>query len=359
MIDQDKMDAVKPTQVAVSEQKNELLAPGASDYIACDSNSNWKRAYAPLFESRGSAILKAALKERNKVRLNKLPPKEPVPPSSFELKARRVAQQFSELKNRKRSPKNSVIFTDPVVTQQYEYEPDVEPFVNIIVAEDNGSDEMTDDMVAQYEEFRRENIDNLSADDGDDDDNDIFTLAQSDDFDVDVPDEDLEEQKGAIKRTYDDLVKDSDDEPACDSPPGQTDSVSGGLFSSPKVAKIAPYFDDRPHERRAAEARAMLQNRHKSSKGNLRSRSIPYRNGLAGDSDSFLLRRKDSTTFRSQNRATQLLSYKKVSSPKVNENVINPPQPAEDSDSCLGDQPSGYFSWLTSFLTNQMNKLIF
>lgn len=351
--------------------------------IRFNLQNKWKSACAPkyLFESRGKAALKAALRERNKLKLNKLPPNEPVPPTLYEQKAIRMAQQVRELKERKRSPKNNVIFTEPVVTQHYEYEPEHDKHIRgegghtlpMKEAEQEAIKSRSPrDSIAQVKfdvEAKHLKCSGgpsaaLSSSDDDDDDDELYTLAPSDEFDLHAK---KVLQSKSIKRSHE-SAKDLEDDRMSDSPvPGRCESVSGGLFSSPKVAKIAPYFDERPEERRVAGARAIMHDRYKLASCNQRPRTISYRNSnLAANAKLQLTKKKDPLNLtRPSLRATELLSYKKVSSPRVNDRVIpaqpiaTTTEPADINDTYMDSQPNGYFSWLTSFLSHQMNKLIF
>lgn len=383
-------DKTRPTKVAGAavdapdvSKPQELLASkqNPQDRLKSDCTPKY------LFESRGKAMLRVALREKNKLKLGKLPPGEPVPPSSYDQKAQRMAQQVSELTERRRSPKNNVIFTEPVVTQQYEYEPEYgglnkpnrspargsveqEVALRSLKADPCSRDELAIEVQSYRKRSGKPSLAISSSDD--DDDDELYTLAHSEDFELHASKILEQHQNKSSKRSHDSL-EEPEDERMSDSPPSRSESSSGGLFSSPKVAKIAPYFDDRPGERRAAGARAILHSRYKSAHGERRSRSLFPGNGKLNGADKLhqLTRRRDSVNPRARERATELLSYKKVSSPKVNVNVISPPlplpepaalvaaKPVDDSDTYMESQPNGYFSWLATFLTNQMNKLIF
>lgn len=333
-----------------------------------------KKVTVPIspFESRGSRMLAAALN-------NKTPLKERSSIVSSDeqhqqhVEQIRAAQQV-ELKNRKRSPKNNVLFREPVVSQEYEYEPTYldeqqEQQINKLSERQSepGREQTQVTLVEPLKQDRE--ISNFSINDktkkgfglpaseqDDDDDDALYTLAQSDEIKA-QQEKAIDRAKGAVKRTHESIEDFEDKEHADNKQTCKSESGGGGLFSSPKVAKIAPYFDERPHERQAAEARAMQQNRLKIQQQNYqRSRSL--------STSKYSINRRQIND-KSHARVTELISYKKVSSPKIFERHVMMTRPStsepiesQPNQKCTPEPSSGYLGWISSFI-NQMNKLIF
>lgn len=322
------------------------------------NNKKVVASICPL-ESRGSKMLKAALNK-------KTPLKDRGSVATDEHSNVITIQQVAI--NRKRSPKNNVLFREPVVSQEFEYEQIYFDETHQNVHEQTPQNDHEDDKNTKHANTNTTSANNKTSPEclgtqsyefGEvDDDGDLFTMAPSDTSEF-SPDELKRQANGATKRLYRSIENDEQDAKQA----GRDNSVGGGLFSSPKVAKIAPYFDERPYERRSAEARTINKNRLKS----LQQRSLCTRRYTIKRSDSVLARTMGPLNTVPNDRVTDLTlsSYKRFSSPQIckQEPTIRPPtsqtpSPPKDETSCKSEA-NGYFSWIATFITNQMNKLIF
>lgn len=195
------------------------------------------------FGSRGSVMLKAALND-----LNRQYPK--------------VISVQTPPVNRRRPFRNKVLFTDPVVSKKFTYEPT--PVIQYTYCErrqssspdSDDSDQQQMSNQSQVATSSRRNrlmpakksrkIPSGEDDDDDDDCEDVFVLASPD-----LPPGMLDlNKKSPIKRPHELTLTSSEEEESFanssdQNPQGRTSSRDDGcLFSSPKVAKIAPYYDE-------------------------------------------------------------------------------------------------------------------
>lgn len=305
-----------------------------------------KKAAATLIsplESRGSKMLRAALNNKTPLRDRVLTDEHANYIMSY--------QQVSS--NRKRSPKNNVLFREPVVSQEFQYEQtyfeDVQepiPEVDERAKEEKLNEQRTSDRSENQNTANTARYPNNDPQDiGEDEDGDIFIMASDELEDFNS----YTKAAGAKKR----LHAQEDDEIKEMKQTGRSESSGGGLFSSPKVAKIAPYFhDELPHERRST----INKNRLKS----LQQRSLCTRRYTIKRSDSVLAQsgKPFDTTPSGRVNDLTLSSYKKFSSPQI----YTKPEPASlppmDETNCKSEA-NGYLGWIATFITNQMNKLIF
>lgn len=330
-----------------------MMAFKKNEELITMNNKKVVVSISPL-ESRGSKMLKAALNK-------KTPFKDRGSIATDDHSNVITIQQV--FKNRKRSPKNNVLFREPVVSQEFEYEQiyfdDINEPLEIVHEphhEDPTQQEENNDKTTRHISANKtdECLGTQSYEFGDvDEDGDLFTMAPSD-APVFSDDELKRQANGATKRLHRSI---EDDEQEESKPTGRGESVGGGLFSSPKVAKIAPYFDERPHERRAAEARIINKNRLRS----LQQRSLCTRRYTIKRSDSVLARTRGPLNTVPNDRVTDLTlsSYKRFSSPQICKQPEPPSSPPTDETKDCKSEANGYFSWIATFITNQMNKLIF
>jgi hypothetical protein len=304
---------------------------------------------SPL-ESRGSRMLKAALN-------NKTPLKDRAPTANDERSNVVTVKQV--IKNRKRSPKNNVLFREPVVSQEFNYE---QIYFDDITDESQNEQHnekvheevpQRDSDLQQAAKNNDECLTNQAHELGEpDEDGDLFTMASSD-----VPalsEAELKRQaNGATKRPHRSIENDEQEDAKHKS---GNELGGGGLFSSPKVAKIAPYFDERPHDNRPREIRAANKNRLRS----LQQRSLCTKRYTIKRNDSVLSQSRGPLYAVPQDDKADLTlsSYKKFSSPQVCKRPEPQTFPPADETNCKSEA-NGYFGWIASFITNQMNKLIF
>lgn len=301
----------------------------------------------PIFESRASAMLRAALSDKNK-KENKAPVS-----SQPTIPAYRPLPKPVRSYPRKRSPNNNVIFTDPVVTQEFSYEPtDLDQQEE--GAEENNAEE---DIIAKKISTEQKIISESYIQATNRDPDKLFNSHLDDDHGEDLYQttpmkrytcpESIKE-KPSSKRPHSSLQDEQTTQVAKRTPLSRSDSGSGGLFSSPKVAKIAPYFDDRLNEKRGhADKNCNRANRHhqrpkvppRAHHGN--NKHIPNNRRIVS----------------AQNNSTELLAYNR----KPNNELVQTSEPIKSEESIITSQ--GYIgSWLSSgwnFISAQVNKLIF
>lgn len=323
------------------------------------SDADAKLVLLESLGSRGSAMLKAALSAKNvqdcpvSVSRNHIS-------ISDEQKRMKLIKHAEELKNRRRSPKNKVLFTEPLVTSHHEYEQ------TIIVDDEpdrrDSHDQLDTDQCAEnkdkeeyYEEYCMKFSNRLNS--------------------LNDPDKHLEKimtssehksnshyRKGRKKRSYDVAMK--NDGEICDDLISPTTSSDGSLFSSPKVAKIAPYYHNQTDTGRQVVSRQDSADRNPTTNNNHvnPSETVPYRSHRTKASKLLLPPEprscKPKCTWsaepESKRVVTELLSVKKVSTDheyEENTPISDSPRPQQ-----------GYLSWLSNglnYLSNQMNKLIF
>lgn len=349
------MDSTKLVEAAITEQTERIFNDGL--LARKQEISTRRNAVRPLnlFESRGSAMLKAALSDKGRQE-SKAPLKERSPAIIEDEQKVRLMRQAAELKNRKRSPKNNVLFSEPVVTQEYKYEPtffddfgsDVQENSSLN-SNENGRElhperSITDresNLTNYVQATESKQLESL-LDDGKDE---IFIMKSS------GHNEEKSRTKSATKRPYE-SIRDSDEESRSSA---NTESGDGSLFFSPKVAKIAPYFDEQPQERRVSADFRNAHTQRRVSHDHQRSRSTRICQTKSGQMN--LSKRTASYDSLAGKSASQLLSYKKI---QINEQDKKVENGVNQEESVSASQR--YFGWLTngfSFLSNQMNKLIF
>lgn len=256
----------KSSPANTSSTKNEI------DELGRKQSEALRRMITSL-GSRGSIMLRAALSDRNRQTPagNRSQLSEQTTKPS---EAQQAVGTTTPPVNRERSSKNKVIFTDPVVSRKYEYEPT--PVIQHLSRENRPCSSSDSDESDQQQQLahphhvtpsrrallkRRKRL--LAARQiqpcgqavaaskkiqVDDEDDDIFVLASSD-----IPDMLELNKKSPVKRPHELTLTSSEDEEENrsssigDDKTGSKSSSSqddGCLFSSPKVAKIAPYYHD-------------------------------------------------------------------------------------------------------------------
>lgn len=275
-------DNEKPDQLVESavEQVDKLSIKPMIKKRQALSNDNKKPHLIYMTESygsRGSVMLKAALAADNKNRQPKSPTKRNYCPVSEEQKKARLKKHAEELKSRRRSPKNKVLFTEPVVSKEYEYEQ------TLLIENDQQQQQQDSDSSEDNQVFFTEPVVSRECDydqtslieneqqQQDNDSSKEIPMSQEDkpNQENDEVSRDLRDgiklnkvvnrsknrhkptkfttliakdeiniytfcRRGLRKRTYDVAMKE-------DGELSET-SLNGSLFSSPKVAKIAPYY---------------------------------------------------------------------------------------------------------------------
>lgn len=315
--------------------------------------------------SRGSAMLKAALIAKSGQNISNSVDRNCYSISE-EQKKLMLLKHAKELKNRRRSPKNKVLFTEPLVTSHHEYE---QTFIVDNEQEQRGiNDQSASDQILGNDKFEL---------DGEIFYEDCCKKFSGHSNSLDKPDKRLNKtnllasseqksnpcyRKGRKKRSYDVAMK-SDGE-ACEDFTSQTSSSDGSLFSSPKVAKIAPYYDNHTDNGKQVVSKQESADRKTTTNDNhiYSSGTVPHRSQRTKASKLLLPHEprssKPKSTWlvepESKKVGTELLSVKKVSTDHQydeNSSTSGNPRPQES-----------YLSWLSnglSYLSNQMNKLIF
>lgn len=211
-----------------------------------------KNSIQPIFESRGVAMIRAALKDKNKNNINKSINGQQgtynkVQDLNYEFISHK--QTNESLKVRKRSSKNNVLFTEPVVTDLFEYEP-----THLEIAPNNDSPPSQKNIFEhRYRkklvvlpsscgsgfyrpgspkvQHRAQSLGSLDRTDSEDD------LIAFESSEKDIKKLERISTPKSVKRNY---------EATCDraSDNVQLKSSNSSLFSPPKVAKIMPYYDE-------------------------------------------------------------------------------------------------------------------
>lgn len=311
------------------------------------------------FSSRGSRVLAAALSDKNKQsEPNKTSTLQEQRQQKLDCVAASIREtaelirQDSELKNRIRSPKNKVLFSEPVVTNQYEYEQTVLPHLETDSAWSRTVS--ATQFIQKIRLLRRKNCSRSSLPL-----HSIPTASNSNAYSLAIeepssnPSQGQNEVKNARKRPF---IATLD----CDHESGQQESSSnnssgredGCLFSSPKIAKITPYF----HDEVPATLSNSLSQKQKLARGNFkRSQRKPI-----------------------QRKSSRSSCYRLA--PEYHDLPeglsLNPqPDPVQNSNNCsdeaefnevfsnaLETQPQqNYFSWITNgwnYLSSQVNKFM-
>ena len=229
MIDQNKTDGNKFANIAVAKEGYD----GKTDnFSLCQKRFVVKTFHRSpdLHASRGSAILKAALNDRCR--------KENKAPSMAQFEP----PKFNQITNRKRSSKNSVIFREPIVSHEYSYE---QTPVYESIADDNSCTpnlETKDDSRVNSTEMPVDTLPKrkrLSSSLEDDNDEDLFVLDSPN-----VVGSEYGLKKVRSKRPHD-SVDDSKIDVESKKKLATNSGETTGLFSAPKVARIAPYFAEK------------------------------------------------------------------------------------------------------------------
>lgn len=260
-------------------------------------------------------------------------------------RARLALMQQVDLKNRKRSPKNKVLFSEPVVTNHFEYEPDVASRCDSLgEAEYNQATAVLNKMIRLHRKRQaaikssvRLHKEHVSESHGDE-----FAASSCEDDTKNI----------RKKRPYEMTVDNDDAETPSSSDSGQDD---GGLFSSPKVAKIVPYYHDNMHVPiRGSENRSGHQSR-RSPLFNKVSK-VDSIDGLLGPLHEPSRMVVDEPQ-QSRDAIPELLNIEKFDDEESDQND----QDYFDALCIPPPTQSNYFSWLSSglsFLTGKMNKLM-
>lgn len=371
----------------------------AKNNMLLSTRTALKQPIQPLFETRGAAMLKAALSDRNKHYTNKSINRRQETYTKQEMRGDlKPGQQVNNpMKSRKRSPRNNVIFTEPVVTKQYEYE---QTFVETPTSNRHSPAERRELFGSQPKSklllLPKSNSSNyfysgspktkpklksFGPQIDDDSEDDLIILDSSeDDFKKLV--RVTKAKQNPIKRPHDSLEEaghtNGDTEIGTHNENkvsvSQSRSVSGGLFSAPKVAKIMPYFEDPPlAKKESADSNGLRCNQVNKNDQckQRRSRALSQKMHLPGRCGSMSIPKLEAgSNFESVNDndhmvinnnpsrdVSELLSFKRIQLRNITteghpkDNVIHQSNNYQPSN--------GYFSWLTTFLSNQMSKLIF
>lgn len=251
--------------------------------------------------------------------------------------------QQVDLKNRKRSPRNKVIFTEPVVTKQFEYEPtlwqDTEcDAVKSEVSEKAGWIKLEEELEASLQP-------EITSSTG------SSELEPRSDEPTNASSETL--NKDARKKRPYEMIANHDDSESQSS--AESNDDEGGLFSSPKVAKIAPYYHDHKDERSQGLENGPSRFPTQSQRSQ-RANKIPKLYLADGPVNSTVQSSKQvvDKPKQPQDASPELLNMKKDSDEDSSE------EPEEYFDATQS-QENNYFSWISnglSFLSSTMNKLI-
>lgn len=216
------------------------------------------------FGSRGSVMLKAALNEQKRQTNHTANNQVDGCNNHQQAQERQIKDLVvvQEPNKTKKSPRNKVLFSEPVVTQQYEYEQtlleqsfppnnnhqaqQVVDCERIVIARRNFSRRKFKpvDAFDCFDDIKIHGIAAINIED--DDEDELYTMASSD-LDEDAV---LKETRGVAKKRPLNSIQDQNEnvascgEQARESKHHETPSFhseTGGLFSSPKVAKIAPF----------------------------------------------------------------------------------------------------------------------
>lgn len=248
-------------------------------------------------------------------------------------------------KDRKRSPKSKVFFREPVVTDQFSYEP------TILQDTDTKCDLTGSDVgeklaaLRRFMQLKRAARADLQAE----------TRISSGRLEYHGDELNLSSENKIKnirkKRPYEMIVDHKDSETQNST---ESNEDEGGLFSSPKVAKIAPYYHDSMEEQVQGLENGPSRTFSQSERSQ-RANKIP-RMSLVGRLFNSSYQSPTSVVNKPQqppNASTELLNMENDS----DEDSSQDPQEFFDAVSSQGN----YFSWISSvsnYLSSKVNKLI-
>lgn len=340
-------------------------------------------------------MLEAALSEKNRLDRREPSRRYTGAQAREDYVRAKLMQQAAQLKNqqRKRANKNNVLFCDPLVTNKYEYEQITVPDVCLSSSESSSmstlSSESSDDDSREGEfckrplfQSRRRRFHQARSYLTSRINEQLLRTSLSDDkldygtYTTLSPDRNLR------KRSHD-MVEDSDEERETKTTQSSAEKAAkeseGSLFSSPKIAKIAPYQDDKSDslgvelsstanpfgaggqskpsalrttysQRVQAQMKSKLANNNNNNY-NSNNNNPPKSSGVRKAQVGGL------AEIESSNPVSELISYKPVRS-------------SDFEDSCKdevvadnGQAEVGYFGWLTSKISylsqSVFNKIIY
>lgn len=299
--------------------------------------------------SRGSIMLKAALSESGKA--------ANVPPKHF-VEQKTKTQEVLH----KRLPRTKVLFSEPVVTQHYEYEqtflPNLEQDQQVV----SFSNQDSERIITARKNFSRRKIRPIDAydslddikvsgfaaiDTDNDDDDEIFTIASTE-----LSDDNIQPKHTAQKRPYEAINSSDDSRPHYDRDFNSGPSENEGLFSSPKVAKIAPFYHDQPLKQ-PTDLEGLQNQAHNLPNHTRFQRISLHKLAILSGVRSTDLKQSETSDFKIQRSMPELLSVRDI--------ATDPSDPTVQSDPSSSNTFS-YFGWLSNgfnYLSNRMNKLIF
>lgn len=311
----------------------------------------------------------------------------------------RLLQQAAQLKSqqRKRASKNNVLFCDPLVTKKYEYEQTTVPDV---LSSDSSSmstlsSDSSDSDSRESNEFCRKPLFHprrrrfrqarsylaISANKINEQ---LLRTSLSDDKLEYGTYTTLSPDKNLRKRPHE-LVDDSDEETKTipiGSERGSKKS-EGSLFSSPKVAKIAPYQDDKTDHHNEGDMSTVATNPFPAAtgQGSHSAQRSSYSQRIQAQIQLKLANNNNNMFNSNNNTSSKLPATKKASQfsqlaeiesgNPVSELISYKPVRSSDfEDSCKdevvadnGQSEVGYFGWLTSKISylsqNVFNRIIY
>lgn len=254
----DQRTAVDTTKVKTSNEPRALM--DKNDTLGMNLSSRPDLRSIQMLSglgSRGSVMLKAALSEHNKQQVCVTGKYQDVTcEKRHQSESQATLKMDQDFYKAKRSPRNKVLFSEPVVTQQYEYEQTLLEQSYLLNNDQNqqvGAD--CERMILARRNFSRRKFKPVDAYDcfdeikihgitpinaEDDEEDELYTMASSELDEVAV----LKEVKGVAKKRPLNSIQDSDADCLSKEKLGSNQEnhhETGGLFSSPKVAKIAPF----------------------------------------------------------------------------------------------------------------------
>lgn len=318
--------------------------------------------------SRGSAMLKAALNSKNNQRIYAAPLYRDYPSITEDQKKAKLMKHAEELKNRRRSPKNKVLFTEPLVTSHHEYE-------QIVLADNEQEkqdigDQMSEDLTPEESEENHDSGDtheehctkfskHLTAPNNPDKYFEKIIIVGTE-HEKKLH---LNCRRGRKKRSYDVAMKNEAE--TCEDINFKFNSNEESLFSSPKIAKIAPYYHSHIDtgkqvvSKQDSVDRNLIANDKNSNTlvaASVRSqRTKVSKLILPGEGRVSKPKGTRPPEAESQRTVSELISVEKVSN---DDNQIENIIPTSDSPK----PQQSYFSWFSSglnYLSSHMNKLIF
>lgn len=343
MLNQDKEPSKQLVKTVIEEQiSHGLVLKEAKVLQTLNQHKPGPLMIRGFPATRAERILQAALNSKNgqqspESRQNYLRQKF----LENQERSRIALLQQVALKNRKRSPKNKVIFTEPVVTKQFEYEP--------TLFQDTECDSVRSNLseTAAWLKFKRELEANLQTE--------ITSSTETDELETRSdkppnPSSETVNKEVRKKRPYEMIVDHEESQSSVES-----NDDEGGLFSSPKVAKIAPYYHDHKDERSRGLENGPSRCPTQSQRSH-RANKIPKWYLANGPVDSTVQSSKlvvDKSQQR-QDASLKLFNMQKDS----DEDSNGDPEEYFDATQSQGNN---YFSWISnglSFLSSTMNKLI-